>query len=313
MQEIKYPEYPHKKCLDRGFVALVDHMGNDARIVQAARVSYQKGTKAVSTDRHLIRYLLRNLHTTPLEKIRFEFHVKLPIFIARQWMRHRMGSFNEVSARYSVMPDEFYIPNPLRKQSETNRQGSSDEVVTKVSWPEFEGPEEGSAEDNPQEFIRSSSNCSYKDYELLMESGAARELARSVLPVNIYTEFYWTVDLWNLMHFLRLRVDGHAQKEIQEYGNAILNLIKENCDLPYAIEAFEDYILKAPNLTRYEVEAVVEILKEHGLMDEAIAKIKDNPQMSKRERKESKLVMFLERGQNDSEQHNQIDHTEDEK
>lgn len=243
------------------------------------------------------------------EEMTYDLEVAGPYhnFVANGFIVH--NSFNEASGRYSILPDQFYIPNPLRKQSSTNRQGSSNEVVSGI--PVFSpGLDE---QENPQTYIEDLCKSAYEEYENLLEVGTARELARSVLPVNIYTEFYWTVDLWNLMHFLRLRIDDHAQYEIRVYANAILNLIKENCDLPYAIEAFEDYIIDNPKFSKYEAEIVVNILKEQGLMDEVIKRINNDPKMSKRERKESKLIEFLEREKNDSQQRDQINNKEDEK
>jgi thymidylate synthase (FAD) len=268
--------------LDHGHVRLVDWMGDDKRVVDAARVSYQKGTKTASDDRCLIRYLLRNRHTTPFEKVRFEFHVKLPIFIARQWMRHRTGSFNEISARYSEMEDCFYSPRKMRKQSKSNRQGSSDEIVDVD--------------------ISSAYSRSYSEYTALLEQGVAREQARMVLPAGIYTEFLWTVDLWNLMHFLSLRLDGHAQKEIRDYGQAILSLVGEHCDLGHSLEAFQDYILDAPTLTKYELDILVWMAK--GMNDlcrdpidikaTIISAIESHEEMSQREKTESKLLAIFQ-------------------
>ena len=212
--------------LDHGFVRLVDSMGDDDRIVQAARVSTGKGLKTPKEDRNLIRYMMRNKHTTPFEKVRFEFHCKMPIFVARQWIRHRMGSFNEFSARYSQMPEEFYIPAAMRKQSTTNKQGSGSGFSDAVN----------------QELInkiREHSEASHALYREFLSHCAANELARLVLPVNIYTEWYWTVDLHNLFHFLQLRLHEHAQYEIRVYAEAIYKMIKEI--VPVSCEAFEDY------------------------------------------------------------------------
>lgn len=281
------------QCLDHGFVRLVDHMGSDARIVDAARVSYQRGTKAVQSDRHLIRYLLRNLHTTPFEKVVFEFHIKLPIFVARQWMRHRTGSFNEVSARYSVMPKEFYTPNPVRKQSAVNRQGSSEETLDLVSV----GPTTTTAEEYFQEVYQ----VGYQHYQRLLGEGCARELARAVLPVALYTEFYWTVNLWNLMHFLKLRVDKHAQWEVRVFGEAILKIIEDNCDLKFAMEAFKDYIVEDPDLSKFELQIIKNVMKEAIANNNTWLETKDlvqkaleeHPDMSKREKNESRLIDFL--------------------
>ena len=179
------------KCLDKGFVELIDWMGDDKRIVDAARVSHQDGTTKVHDDRGLIRYLLRKLHTTPFEKIRFEFHVKLPILVARQWMRHRTGSFNEISARYSILSDDFYIPDELRTQSESNKQGSSEKIVEEILM----GDPLNQSSMHPSDFLEEVCDEAYANYITLLDNGTARELARCVLPVHIYTEFYWTVDL----------------------------------------------------------------------------------------------------------------------
>jgi thymidylate synthase (FAD) len=265
-------------------------MGSDARIVDAARVSYQQGTKAVQSDRHLIRYLLRNLHTTPFEKVVFEFHIKLPMFVARQWMRHRTGSFNEVSARYSVMKDEFYLPNPLRGQSSSNRQGSSDEAITQI-------PLGGPATADSQEYLEQIYRSAYAEYEQLLAAGVARELARCVLPVSLYTEFYWTVNLWNLMHFLKLRLDKHAQLEVRVFGEAILKIISKHCDLKFALEAFKDYILDDPKLTKFELQVIKDVLREYVptdvLKDRLSFFIDAQPDMSKREKQECKLIELL--------------------
>lgn len=283
-------------CLDHGFVRLVDSMGNDTRIVAAARVSYQQGTEAVQSDRHLIRYLMRNHHTTPFEKVVFEFHVKCPIFVARQWMRHRTGSFNEISARYSVMKDEFYVPTPLRKQATSNRQGSSDEVIETLDrgrWKE--------ATTAPAQIqLQSHNKDAYEFYEDILDAGAARELARCVLPVSLYTEFYWTVNLWNLMHFLKLRLDKHAQYEVRVFGEAIFKIISEHCDLKFALEAFKDYVLDDPKLSKYELEIVRQFItsKTSSITyrdnKETIQQLLEaHPDMSKREKQESKLIEQL--------------------
>lgn len=298
MTELVYPEnYPYIKCLDKGFVALIDHMGSDARIVQAARVSYQTGTKAVQSDRHLIRYMLRHHHETPFEKVVFEFHVKLPVFVARQWMRHRISSYNEISGRYSVMKDEFYRPDPLRKQSSTNRQGSSDDVVDEIRFvPDNHLPT------SPEKFFDINYLNAYGDYETLLNNGAARELARIVLPLSTYTEFYWTVNLRSLMNFLMLRADSHAQYEIRVFADAILKLIEENCELQYAIEAFQDYIVDDPRLTKFELEVIRDVIMElkkagnvsgFDLLLSLDTKIAAHPDMSKREKAESKLKELL--------------------
>jgi len=235
------------RVLDKGFIILRDYMGGDQRIVDAARVSYQAGTKKTSTDRGLIRYLLRNKHTTPLEKIRFEFHIKLPILVMRQWIRHRMSSTNEESARYSIMKEEFYFPEQWRLQSGTNKQGSSSNVSENCNSLYIEDLNRHCEE-------------TYKLYEKMISEGVSREMARMVLPVNIYTQFYWTIDLWNLMHFLRLRMDSHAQLEIREYAKVVEMCARAVC--PIAMEAWTDYIYEAKNFSRMEVGAIRSLLQD---------------------------------------------------
>lgn len=220
------------KCLDHGFVRLVDHMGGDGAIVQAARVSYGKGTKKVSQDRGLIRYLMRHRHTTPFEMVEFKFHCKMPIFIARQWVRHRTANINEYSLRYSVASDEFYIPGnqDILFQSATNKQGRSIDDV----------PENLKAK--VQKYFMDISKLTYEAYQDMNSAGIARELARGILPVNLYTEWYWKNDLHNIFHFLHLRMDSHAQYEIRVFANAMAEYVKRVA--PVAYEAFEDYIVK---------------------------------------------------------------------
>jgi len=218
--------------LDHGFVGLVDHMGSDGAVVQAARVSYGEGTKQVQDDRNLIRYLMRHEHTTPFEMCEVKFHIKLPIFVMRQLVRHRTASMNEYSARYSVMTDEFYIPEleQIQPQSKTNKQGRED-----GTW-DFQRKR-----DVQHAFQRSFFNA-YKEYENLLgndDDGLTRELSRSVLPVGGYTECYWKANLKNFLHMVRLRADSHAQWEIREYANAMYNLIKPL--FPEVCAAWEDY------------------------------------------------------------------------
>lgn len=228
--------------LDHGFVRLVDYLGGDARIVQSARVSYGEGTKSVREDRALIDYLVRNKHTSPLEQVVLTFHVKMPIFVARQWIRHRTARLNEISGRYSVMRDEFYVPRPdeVRLQSKRNKQG-------------------GSADDVPAELrehvirvLREEQQHAYGTYESLLADDVARELARVNLPLSLYTEMYWQIDLHNLFHFLRLRMDWHAQYEIRAYGDAMAGIARAVSPLAY--EAFEEHILHARTLSRTELE-----------------------------------------------------------
>jgi thymidylate synthase (FAD) len=233
-----------------GLVALLDVMPRfapvgktaDFAIVQAARVSYGEGTKQVSEDRGLIRYLARHRHTTPFEMVEFKFHHVMPIFVARQWIRHRTANVNEYSARYSVVKDRFYRPSmeSIRQQSTTNRQGGN------------QSAEVATAED----FLRylDATEAHYADYERMLEKGIARELARIGLPLSVYTEWYWKIDLHNLFHFLSLRMDSHAQQEIRDYANAMFALIQPI--VPIAAEAFLDYRLHSVNLSRLEVEAL---------------------------------------------------------
>ncbi|MDP1660672.1 MAG: FAD-dependent thymidylate synthase [Phycisphaerales bacterium] len=245
------------KVLDHGFVALVDAMPRlvptgqtaDQAIVQAARVSYGHGTKQVSEDRGLIRYLLRHRHTTPFEMVEFKFHIAMPIFIARQWIRHRTANVNEYSGRYSVMPDKFYRPTmeQVRKQSSANRQGGEQTFDTGGG-----GDEAATAEAFIQ-FLADSEKL-YERYIGLTEKGVSRELARIGLPVSLYTQWYWKIDLHNLLHFLSLRMDAHAQEEIQLYSRAMYDLIQPI--VPVTMEAWHDYALESLRLTRLEIEAV---------------------------------------------------------
>lgn len=237
------------RCLDKGFIRLVDVMGDDDSIVQAARVSYGTGTKKVLQDRGLIRYLMRHLHTTPFEMVEFKFHVKLPIFVARQWIRHRTANVNEYSGRYSEMRDEFYVPDAsqIRQQSQTNKQGRADEP--------FE-PEEAQ---RIRDLMFDAQQKQYSDYKLMLDANLARELARINLPVSNYTEWYWKIDLHNLFHFLRLRMDDHAQYEIRVYGMAIANIVR--AAVPLAYEAFEDYILHAQQFSSGELKVLAAHLR----------------------------------------------------
>jgi thymidylate synthase (FAD) len=231
LEEILYEPLP---VLDHGFVRVIDYMGDDAAIVQAARVSYGKGTKQTRGDTALIDYLLRHRHTTPFEMCEIKFHVKLPIFVARQWIRHRTANVNEYSARYSVLDKEFYIPAPehLAAQSQANRQGRG-EVL------------EGAQAARVLEILREDAAHSYAHYEEMLnqredgsiiepdQPGLARELARMNLPLNIYTQWYWKCDLHNLMHFLSLRADPHAQYEIRAYADAMLETVKRWVPITY--------------------------------------------------------------------------------
>ncbi|MGV6840567.1 MAG: FAD-dependent thymidylate synthase [Planktomarina sp.] len=220
--------------LDHGFVRVIDYMGDDAAICQAARVSYGKGTKSVQNDEGLIRYLMRHWHSTPFEMCEVKLHVKLPVFVARQWIRHRTANVNEYSARYSILDREFYIPTPehLAAQSVVNNQGRGEALT-------------GEEAARVLRYLKDDSAMAYDHYQEMIsqdgQQGLARELARMNLPANIYTQWYWKVDLHNLLHFLRLRADSHAQYEIRVYADAICNVVKDWVPATYA--AFEDYRL----------------------------------------------------------------------
>lgn len=245
------------QVLDKGFVRMVDYYGSDSRIVQAARVSYGEGTKTVSQDGALIDYLLRHQHTSPFEQVIFTFHLKMPIFVARQWVRHRMGRMNEVSGRYSIMKDEFYVPENscISKQSTNNKQGRG-EVFEEQQAKEFQA-----------EFIEGQQKA-YEVYKGMVEKGIAREIARINLPLALYTEFYWQMDLHNLFHFLKLRLDSHAQYEIRLYAEKILEIIKTVC--PMAVSSFENTMEKAVSFNGEEMEALRKVLngEENPIQDE---------------------------------------------
>lgn len=234
-------EFP---VLDHGFVRLVDYLGSDQRIVQSARVSYGEGTKSFRQDKGLINYLLRNDHTSPFEQVVFTFHVKMPIFVARQWTRHRTARMNEISGRYSVMKDECYVPDPehIALQSEDNKQGRKSEPVSK---------EEA---DRVRALLEKQNAAAFETYHNLLDSGIAREIARIDLPLSLYTEFYWEMDLHNLFHFLALRLDGHAQYEIRAYAEVMLEIVRTVC--PIATEAFENHKVGGKSFSRNEVEAI---------------------------------------------------------
>lgn len=246
-------------CLDKGFVELVDVMPRlvpdddrktaDFAICQMARVSYGDGTKKISEDRGLIRYLMRHVHTTPFEGVEFKFHCKMPIFVARQWIRHRTANVNEISGRYSVLKDDFYFPDAenIRQQSKTNKQGGD----TKI---------EVSTAQSFLEYIEGLCKDSYSHYEQVIEAGVTREQARMILPINLYTEWYWKIDLHNLFHFLGLRCDAHAQWEIRVFAEAMLSLITPI--VPFAVEAWNDYHdhRSAMKLTRLEIDVIKKFL-----------------------------------------------------
>ncbi|MEO0937328.1 MAG: FAD-dependent thymidylate synthase [Pseudomonadota bacterium] len=243
--------YTAHPVLDHGFVRVIDYMGDDAAICQAARVSYGRGTKSVQNDEGLIRYLMRHWHSTPFEMCEIKLHVKLPVFVARQWIRHRTANVNEYSARYSILDREFYIPQPdaLAAQSVVNNQGRGDVL-------------EGQEAERVLEILKSDSTRAYDHYEEMIsqdgQSGLARELARMNLPANIYTQWYWKVDLHNLLHFLRLRADSHAQYEIRVYADVICDLVK--AWVPATYGAFEDYRLGGATLSGKALDCVRRML-----------------------------------------------------
>ena len=227
------------KCLDKGFIRLVDSMGGDNAIVQSARVSYGKGTSKLSQDRGLIRYLMRHRHTTPFEMVEFKFHCKMPIFVARQWVRHRTANINEYSLRYSEARDDFYIPasEHIQFQSALNKQGRMGSVSNELKQKVLD-------------YFKEISDRSFEIYSELNEAGVARELARAVLPVNLYPEWYWKNDLHNLLHFIGLRSDSHAQYEIRVFSDAMAESVKAVA--PFAWEAYQDYVVSGLRFSRIE-------------------------------------------------------------
>ena len=266
--------YSAREVLDHGFVRVVDYMGDDAAICQAARVSYGKGTKSVQNDEGLIRYLMRHWHSTPFEMCEVKLHVKLPVFVARQWIRHRTANVNEYSARYSILDREFYIPAPehINAQSVVNNQGRGDVL-------------QGEDAARVLEMLKTDSSRAYDSYETMIDEGGiglARELARMNLPANVYTQWYWKVDLHNLFHFLRLRADSHAQYEIRVYADAICEMVADW--VPFAYKAFEDYRLGAVTMSAQMVECLRRMLKGEAVTE-------DNCGMSKREWREFQEVV----------------------
>ena len=244
LENILYKKF---SVLDHGFVRVIDYMGDDSSIVQAARVSYGKGTKKISQDKGLINYLLSHRHSTPFEMNEIKLHIKLPIFVARQWIRHRTANVNEYSARYSVLDNEFYIPEKrnIKSQSKINNQGRDSEVKNS---------------DQIKKMLLANSKKNFEIYNLLLnedkhgnviteeKEGIARELARMVLPLNTYTQWYWKIDLHNLMHFLSLRFDKHAQYEIRVYAELILKIMKKW--VPYTYDAFVKYRLSGMSFSK---------------------------------------------------------------
>ncbi|MBZ0130066.1 MAG: FAD-dependent thymidylate synthase [Rhodobacteraceae bacterium] len=244
--------YKAHEVLDHGFVRVIDYMGDDAAITQAARVSYGKGTKKVTNDEGLIRYLMRHWHSTPFEMCEVKFHVKLPVFVARQWIRHRTANVNEYSARYSILNREFYIPAPdaLAAQSVVNNQGRGELL-------------EGDEAERVLSILKADAMRAYDHYEDMLsqdgQKGLARELARMNLPANIYTQWYWKTDLHNLFHFLRLRADVHAQYEIRVYAEAMCAIVADWVPLAYG--AFADYRMGGVQLSGKAIDCVRRMLK----------------------------------------------------
>lgn len=273
LEEMLYKPIP---VLDHGFIRVIDYMGDDSSIVQAARVSYGRGTKKSLQDKGLINYLMRHRHTTPFEMCDIKFHIKLPIFIARQWIRHRTASVNEYSARYSILSNEFYVPEKinLSAQSTINKQGrSEDELPDDVA-------------DKVLSIIKDDSEKCYQHYiEMMNEDdkgnvinedtvGITRELARMNLTLNHYTEWYWKINLHNLLHFLALRADSHAQYEIRVYAQAMLDVVK--AWVPYAFEAFAEHSMNGTNISKKGMEVIRKMIEGTEVTQES-------SDMSKRE------------------------------
>jgi thymidylate synthase (FAD) len=252
-------EFP---VLDKGFVRLVDYLGGDQRIVQAARVSYGEGTKSYREDAALIDYLWRHEHTSPFEQVILTFHVKLPIFVARQWIRHRTARVNEISGRYSILRDEFFLPEPeaLAPQSDDNKQGRSDTPFAAQTASQV------------QEILKEGSQISYARYKQLIDLGLAREISRIALPLSLYTEWYWQIDLHNLFRFLMLRLDSHAQREIREYAKVILEITRTV--VPVATASFERHTLRGvrfsgPEMAELRRRLGIEVSDAHDQPDES--------------------------------------------
>ena len=287
LEKVLYEAIP---ILDHGFIRVVDYMGNDSSIVQAARVSYGKGTKKVNTDAGLIKYLMRHWHSTPFEMCEIKYHVKLPIFIARQWIRHRTANVNEYSARYSILDKEFYLPSPenLAAQSQSNRQGRGDVL-------------EGEDAKKVLDIIKSDSERTYSNYEEMLnerydgskieenKSGLARELARMNLTLNTYTQWYWKTDLLNLMNFLRLRADSHAQYEIRAYADVMLDTLKRW--VPTTYEAFMDYRVGGTEISSKGKSVIQKLIKgeETSVDDSGLSKREWNELMDALNLKDKKI------------------------
>ena len=258
---MKLFDNPHKKYLDHGHVVLLDYMGSDTDIEYAARMSYADGTRTVSDTKRLIDFLMRHEHTSPFEMAEFKFQIKMPIFVMRQLVRHRTANLNEVSLRYSVARDECYVPDVSRcnPQSTTNKQCSDDSIIE--DWQEA------------RQIIDSANTESKVAYHELLSLGLSRELARGVLPVNGYTEVVWKIDLKNLMHFLKLRMHSHAQKEIQWLAQAMYELVKETGKFDLCLDAFDRYILNGSRMSKHELELVRNLVIMVGGWDDGMQEL----------------------------------------
>ena len=263
--------------LDHGFVELVDVMGDDSAIVQAARTSFgnDSDVKTYQEDRSLIRYLLRHYHTTPFEMVEFKFHAKMPILTARQWIRHRTANVNEVSGRYSELPEEYYVPKDSRiqEQSTSNKQGSGEQMGQSQKWADEFNDEAHDA---------------FVAYKSRIDAGMAKELARTNLPLSTYSRWYWKCDLHNIFNFLRLRMDSHAQEEIRVYANAMAEFVRWRC--PIAWEAFEDYRLNAVSFSASEQKILAALLDREGsAMTDLMANCESRAIPNKREIEEFRV------------------------
>jgi thymidylate synthase (FAD) len=283
-------------CLDHGFAYLVDYMGDDGAVVQAARVSYGRGTRKASSDRALIRYLMRHRHTTPFEMAEFKFHAKMPIFVARQWIRHRTANVNEYSGRYSILDREFYMPDPavLAIQSKSNRQGREDAVPAEYA-------------EEVLSLLKSDAERCYGHYEYFLNDNGegnpvdpgrpmlARELARMGLTLNFYTQWYWKIDLHNLLHFISLRSDPHAQHEIRVYSDAIGRIVADA--VPFVWEAFIDYEMEAVRFSRLEISVLNRLLRGKSI-EEALSLCEVAGLTNRREREEfvTKIQKVMDKG-----------------
>ncbi|MBQ0003406.1 MAG: FAD-dependent thymidylate synthase [Treponema sp.] len=260
------------KVLDKGFIRLVDYLGSDERIVQAARVSYGKGTDSVSKDEALIDYLMRQQHTSPFEQVVLTFHLKMPIFVARQWVRHRMGRMNELSGRFSVMQEEFYVP--AKEDIDPQKKDRLERALEPVE------PAEAA---KIQSDLKKGQKKAYESYKDLIEKGLAREIARINLPLSLYTEFYWQMDLNNLFRFLKLRLDPHAQLEMRKYAEIILEIVRKVC--PVATASFENVMLNQVAFNGEEIDALRKVLAGEAnplsgpKLDRFLTKVKTGHQM----------------------------------